>query len=61
MIALNGSSSVAQSIITTPLSSGSNSSFCIQTDFSYTDLRIAGKFGREKVWQIWQIVCDSPN
>ena len=23
--------------------------------------RIAGKFGGGKVWQIWQIVCDSPN
>ena len=23
--------------------------------------RIAGKFGGEKVWRIWQIVCDSPN
>ena len=37
---------IAQSIITSLL-------------FQY--YRIAGKFGREKVWQIWRIVCDSPN
>ena len=23
--------------------------------------RIAGKFGGEKVWRIWRIVCDSPH
>ena len=25
------------------------------------EYRIAGKFGGKKVWQIWRIVCDSPN
>ena len=38
IIASNGSLPVSWSITTTPMSSGSNSSFCIYSDFCYTDL-----------------------
>jgi len=31
------------------------------TSCEFVEYCIAGKFGGEKVWQIWQIILDSPN